>query len=47
MTTPVLLEYDMAAGVRAFSTTRKGGCSQGNYAAFNINYYCGDKREWR
>lgn len=45
MTTPVLLEYDMAAGVRAFSTTRKGGCSQGNYAAFNINYYCGDKRE--
>ena len=45
MTTPVLLDYDMAAGVRAFSTTREGGCSQRNYAEFNINYYCGDKRE--
>ena len=45
MKTPVLLEYDMAEGVRAFSSTRKGGCSQGNYADFNINYYCGDKRE--
>lgn len=45
MTTPVLLDYDMAAGVRAFSSTRKGGCSQGDYAEFNINYYCGDKRE--
>ncbi|MBO4822085.1 MAG: peptidoglycan editing factor PgeF [Prevotella sp.] len=45
MTKPVLLDYDLAAGVKAFSTTRKGGCSQGNYADFNINYYCGDKRE--
>lgn len=45
MTTPVLLDHDMAVGVRAFSTTRKGGCSQGNYGEFNINYYCGDKRE--
>ena len=30
MTKPVLLDYDLAAGVKAFSTTRKGGCSQGN-----------------
>jgi hypothetical protein len=32
----------MGAGVTAFSTTRQGGCSTGNYAAFNINGYCGD-----
>jgi YfiH family protein len=32
----------MGAGVTAFSTTRQGGCSTGNYAAFNINAYCGD-----
>lgn len=32
----------MGAGVTAFSTTRHGGCSKGNYAAFNINGYCGD-----
>ena len=32
----------MGAGVTAFSTTRQGGCSTGNYAAFNINSYCGD-----
>ena len=35
-------DYDMGNGVIAFSTTRKGGCSEGNYAAFNINRYCGD-----
>ena len=34
--------YDMADGVVAFSTTRQGGYSKGNYAAFNINRYCGD-----
>jgi YfiH family protein len=32
----------MGAGVTAFSTKRQGGCSTGNYAAFNINGYCGD-----
>ena len=26
----------------AFSTTRHGGFSTGNYAEFNINHYCGD-----
>lgn len=42
MTSPQLTYYDMGAGVTAFSTTRQGGCSTGNYAAFNINSYCGD-----
>ena len=32
----------MGTGVLAFSTTRQGGCSTGNYAAFNINMFCGD-----
>ena len=35
-------EYHIAEGVTAFSTTRKGGVSQGNYSEFNINDYCGD-----
>ena len=39
---PVLLRYDIAPGVTAFSTTRKGGVSQGLYGEFNINHYCGD-----
>ncbi len=34
--------YDMGAEVVAFSSTRHGGCSKGNYAEFNINRYCGD-----
>ena len=42
MNSPQLTYYDMGAGVIAFSTTRRGGCSTGNYAAFNINSYCGD-----
>lgn len=29
----------------AFSTTRKGGVSQGKYGEFNINEYCGDDSE--
>lgn len=37
--------YNIAPGVRAFSTTRKGGVSQGNYSEFNINEYCGDFAE--
>lgn len=28
-----------------FSTTRHGGCSEGNYASFNCNHYCGDNPE--
>lgn len=35
--------YTMGDGVVAFSTTRQGGYSKGNYAAFNINRYCGDE----
>ena len=44
MTKPVLTYYNIAqdAGVIAFSTTRKGGASQGNYGEFNINAFCGD-----
>ena len=39
---PQLDFYDLGAGIVAFSSTRHGGCSKGNYAAFNINRYCGD-----
>nr|AKF17199.1 polyphenol oxidase laccase [uncultured bacterium Csd4] len=39
---PQLLHYDLGEGVTAFSSTRHGGVSEGNYAEFNINYYCGD-----
>lgn len=39
---PVLNYYDMSEAVTAFSTTRHGGCSEGNYASLNINPYCGD-----
>ena len=38
-------EYHIAEGVTAFSTTRKGGVSQGNYSEFNINDFCGDCAE--
>ena len=44
-TIPVLKYYDMGMGVTAFSSTRSGGCSLGNYASFNINRYCGDDEE--
>lgn len=40
-----LLNYDIGSGVVAFSTTRRGGCSMGHYASFNINCYCGDSDE--
>ena len=40
---PQLLSYDIADGVRAFSTTRHGGVGQGPYSSFNINHYCGDE----
>lgn len=29
--------------VTCFSTTRHGGCSEGNYASSNCNMYCGDE----
>ncbi len=45
MNSPQLTYYDLGRNVVAFSTTRQGGCSTGNYAAFNINAYCGDKEE--
>ncbi|MBR3011122.1 MAG: peptidoglycan editing factor PgeF [Prevotella sp.] len=42
MTQPLLTHYRLGTGVVAFSSTRHGGYSQGHYAAFNINNYCGD-----
>jgi len=45
MSSPQLTYYDLGQHVVAFSTTRQGGCSTGNYAAFNINAYCGDSKE--
>ena len=45
MTEPVLQYYTLGEGATAFSTTRQGGYSEGNYGAFNINRYCGDNEE--
>ncbi|MBF1518899.1 MAG: peptidoglycan editing factor PgeF [Prevotella pallens] len=42
MNKPELHFYELANNVVAFSSTRHGGVSKGNYAAFNINRYCGD-----
>ena len=42
MTHPELRYYDFGKGVVAFSSTRRGGYSRGNYGEFNINRYCGD-----
>ena len=42
MTIPQLTYYDLHPEVLAFSSTRKGGVSQGSYAEFNVNAYCGD-----
>ena len=42
---PVIDYYEMGTGIVAFSSTRHGGCSKGNYAGFNINRYCGDNEE--
>ena len=42
MTHPVLHQYDLGLGVKAFSSTRHGGVGKGRYASFNINFYCGD-----
>ena len=45
MNKPELHFYELANNVVAFSSTRHGGVSKGNYAAFNINRYCGDAPE--
>lgn len=42
---PKLLTYPLGVGVVAFTTTRLGGVSTGNYASFNINTHCGDRPE--
>lgn len=42
---PVLTYYNMSPSVAAFSTTRHGGVSEGNYASLNVNGYCGDTAE--
>lgn len=39
---PKLQTYNVSDCVTAFSTMRTEGYSHGNYAAFNINRYCGD-----
>ena len=45
MTAPQLHYYDIDDGITAFSSTRQGGVSDGDYAQFNINEYCGDDPE--
>lgn len=45
MNNPKLTFYDLGHGVKAFSTTRHGGCSTGNYGELNVNAYCGDSAE--
>lgn len=42
---PQLHLYDISKRVTAFSSTRHGGVSEGNYASFNVNAYCGDNPE--
>ncbi|MGN0281997.1 MAG: peptidoglycan editing factor PgeF [Prevotella sp.] len=39
------LHYYNEGNAVFFSTTRHGGVSQGEYASFNINEYCGDSPE--
>jgi len=43
---PILKYYDMTPRVTAFSSTRYGGFSQGHYASFNVNPYCGDNNTY-
>lgn len=40
---PRLTYYDMGSEVVAFSSTRHGGYSAGQYGEFNINAFCGDE----
>ena len=42
---PRLQYYDLGPRVKAFSTTRHGGCSTGAYASMNVNAFCGDEPE--
>ncbi len=42
---PRLAYYHLSPRVTAFSTTRHGGYSAGNYAELNVNVYCGDSAE--
>ena len=42
---PQLLYYDLADGLTAFSTMRRGGYGHDNYSEFNVNAYCGDAPE--
>lgn len=46
MMKPQLTYYDISPDTTAFSTTRHGGHSTGNYAELNINRYCGDNSEY-
>ena len=45
MSSPQLHYYTVGEKVTAFSSTRYGGCSEGNYRSFNVNRYCGDDEE--
>ena len=45
MTETDIFEYSLDNRVRAFSTTRKGGVSTGNYSSFNTSHYCNDRLE--
>ena len=45
MIKPRLTYYDISPDTTAFSTTRHGGHSTGNYTELNINRYCGDSPE--
>lgn len=42
---PQLTYYDLGSKVTAFSTTRHGGFSTGNYGELNVNAFCGDNPE--
>ena len=42
---PVLNYYNLSPRLTAFSSTRHGGVSVGNYGEFNVNRYCGDEAE--
>ena len=45
---PQLLKYDLTSEVTAFSTTRHGGCSEGNYSIVVTpwNTPVATKRRW-
>lgn len=45
MKKPILTLYALDAQVVAFSTTRHGGYSSGQYGEFNINRFCGDDED--